>query len=60
MKRFHTYFLALAALSLLTVAAAPSALEKRSPEGTARVFKRFGLAFRNLGRKIDHAVSEDR
>ena len=36
MKRFYTYFLALAALSLLTVAAAPSTLEKRSPTDTAR------------------------
>lgn len=26
--------------------------------GTARGFKQFGLAFRNLGRKIDRAVSD--
>jgi len=28
--------------------------------GTARGFKHFGLAFRNLGRKIDRGVSDDR
>lgn len=27
--------------------------------GTARGFKRFGLAFRNLGKKIDRSVSGD-
>jgi len=43
-----------------SIASGAAGFGKNVGTGTARGFKRFGLAFRNLGRKIDRGVSDDR
>lgn len=43
-----------------SIASGAAGFGKNVGTGTARGFKHFGLAFRNLGRKIDRGVSDDR